>query len=246
MKFIKYSLLASTLFVGTAMADGAHWGYDGEVSPEHWGELSEDFAACSTGKHQSPINIMKPHQVTSKHITYHYDIQPENVVNNGHTVQVNITGDDDYLILDDDTYYLKQFHFHTPSENQFDGKHFPLEAHFVHADKEGKLLVLAVMMEYGDKNKELDKAWDILSPEEGKEVALKDPIDVYKMLPEHKSYYHFEGSLTTPPCTEGVQWYVLKEPTSVSKEQVEKFEKLLHHHNNRPVQPLNDRQIDND
>lgn len=241
LRFILVSLLAT----GSALAN-EHWGYQGQVSPEHWGDLSTDFTTCKVGKHQSPINITDSKKVHHHDLSFHYELTSEEVVNNGHTVQVTIKSDNDYLIYKDNKYYLKQFHFHTPSENLIQNKSFPLEIHFVHADKDGNLLVLAVMAEEGKNNPELAKAWQVVSQQQNQVVAIKDPFDINKFLPKEKSYYHFEGSLTTPPCTEGVNWVVLKHSVEVSKEQVQQFEKLMGHHNNRPVQPINDREVDED
>lgn len=244
MKISLRLLLVVMLTSGSVLAND--WGYEGEASPEHWGDLSIDFTACKVGKHQSPINITKSKKVHHHNLSFHYDLTANEIVNNGHTVQVIIKGDNDYLVYKDQKYFLKQFHFHTPSENLIKGKSFPLEAHFVHADKDGNLLVLAVMAEEGKNNLELAKAWQVVSPQKNEVVIIKDPFDINKFLPEQKSYYHFEGSLTTPPCTEGVDWIVLKHAIEVSKEQVAQFAKLMGHHNNRPVQAINDREIDED
>lgn len=245
MKIGLHLILVSLLATGSVLAN-EQWGYEGKVSPEHWGDLSTDFTTCKVGKHQSPINITDSKKVHHHDLSFHYALTSEEVVNNGHTVQVTIKSDDDYLIYKDNKYYLKQFHFHTPSENLIQNKSFPLEVHFVHADKEGNLLVLAVMAEEGKNNPELAKAWQVVSQQQNQVVAIKDPFDINKFLPKENSYYHFEGSLTTPPCTEGVNWVVLKHSVKVSKEQVQQFEKLMGHHNNRPVQPINDREVDED
>ncbi len=245
MKISKLLILITLLFSGQLLAD-EHWGYEGTISPEHWGDISKDFRTCKTGKHQSPLNITKAKKLAPQPLIFHYELTPEEVINNGHTVQVSVNSDDDYLTFNGTHYLLKQFHFHTPSENQIEGNSFPLEVHFVHTDKEGKLLVLAVMLKEGKANQEIEKAWRVVSKQQDKTIKIKSPFNIDKFLPSNKSYYHFEGSLTTPPCTEGVTWLVLKESVTVSKEQVAKFEKLLGHTNNRPIQPLNDRQIDDE
>lgn len=245
MRITKPLILVTLLISGHLLAN-EHWGYDGAISPEHWGDLSNSFSTCKTGQHQSPINITKGKKLANQTLSFHYELTAEEIVNNGHTVQISITSNDDYLIFNGTKYLLKQFHFHTPSENQIEGKSFPLEAHFVHADKDGKLLVLAVMLKEGKPNREIEKAWKVVSRQQDKTVEVKSPFNITRFLPHDKSYYHFEGSLTTPPCTEGVTWLVLKEPVEVSKAQVTKFEKLLGHHNNRPIQPLNDRQVDDE
>ena len=241
--------LALFFFTGCVFANETHWGYDGEVSPEHWGDISKEFVTCKVGKHQSPINITATKKLHSQDLSYHYSLTEDEVVNNGHTIQVNVNSDDDFLTYKGTKYYLKQFHFHAPSENQIHGKSFPFEVHFVHADKKGNLLVLAVMANEGKENKELAKAWGIISNDENKpeKVHASGAFNIDKFLPKNKQYYHFEGSLTTPPCTEGVTWIILKEPVEIAKSQLDKFTTLLKtHHNNRPIQPINDREVDED
>ncbi|WP_164731471.1 carbonic anhydrase [Entomomonas moraniae] len=244
MKLNACLLFVSLVSVNYAIAND-QWGYQGNISPEHWGEISKDFSACKAGKHQSPINIATSKKLHHHELSFHYDLTAEELVNNGHTVQINVNSDNDYLIYKNDKYYLKQFHFHTPSENQIHGKSYPLEVHFVHANKEGKLLVLAVMANEGKANQELAKAWSVVSDKQNQAVAVKDTFDISKFIPADHGYYHFEGSLTTPPCTEDVNWLILKTPVEVSKEQIAKFAALLKdHHNNRPIQPINDREVD--
>lgn len=249
MKNIYAALLASTMImsaISTSMA-GVHWVYEGDVSPEHWGELSSDFKKCADGKNQSPINITEAHKgKTNAPLTLHYNLTKEELVNNGHTIQISTANKDDYLIYNGTKYYLKQFHFHTPSENKINGKDFPLEGHFVHADDNGKLLVLAVMFEEGQENPQLQQIIAAVPNDANKTVDLKTPINIEKLLPSNEHYYDFEGSLTTPPCSESVRWIVLKNTLHVSKKQVESFNKILKHHNNRPVQPLNNRVIEED
>lgn len=240
---------ALLMFTGCVLATENHWGYDGNVSPEHWGEISKDFVTCKVGKNQSPINVTSAKVLHSHDLSYHYQLTEDEIVNNGHTIQINVNTDNDYLTYKGKKYYLKQFHFHAPSENQIHGKSFAFEVHFVHADKEGHLLVLAVMANEGKENKELAKAWSIISNKENvaEKIKEKQAFNVDDFLPKNKHYYHFTGSLTTPPCTEGVEWIILKEPVEISKAQLEKFTNLLKaHHNNRPIQPINNRQVDED
>ncbi|MCL2590029.1 MAG: carbonic anhydrase [Betaproteobacteria bacterium] len=220
-----------------------HWGYDGDGAPEHWGQLSPEFAMCSIGVNQTPINIEGALNAGVKPLKLHYKNGSQTIVNNGHTVQVNVAAGNT-LNLDDKTFELQQFHFHTPSENLVNGKSFPLEAHFVYKNSEGELAVLALMFKEGKTvNKQLEEIWKVMPKEKGEPVALAKEVDVQALLPKHRAYYRFSGSLTTPPCTEGVRWLVLKDALSISKEQVEQFSAVVHHHNNRPVQPLYGRVI---
>ncbi len=232
-------LLASTAFAG---GHGAKWGYTGNIGPEHWGDLDFRYIRCATGQNQSPINLTGMVESKLAPIKIDYKTKPFEIVNNGHTIQVNIAPGST-LVFDGKIFELKQFHFHSPSENQIEGKSFPLEAHFVHADKNGNLAVVALMFELGKKNDVLEQFWSNM-PEQANSVhKLKEAPIPAKLLPKSKDYYYFNGSLTTPPCSEGVRWIVLKAPVTVSKEQVEKFSHLMHHPNNRPVQPLNARKV---
>ena len=247
MKLISTILSATVALAissSTLMANekGLHWGYTGHNSPASWASLSPDNKMCGLGKNQSPINIKTTLHIALDEIKIQYNGSSKNVIDNGHTIQVNMDKDNN-IVLDGVKYNLKQFHFHTPSENRIDGKAFPLEAHFVHLDKDGNIAVVALMFEEGKENKELSKIWNKMPTKEGdtNELKLKDIAS--NLLPKNMEHYHFNGSLTTPPCTEGVKWIVLKTPVNISKEQVEQFLHTMHHANNRPVQPINARVI---
>jgi len=221
-----------------------HWGYSGDVNPAHWGELNEKFHMCAEGKQQSPINLVPTKDIDLPKLDLQYLQGSESVVNNGHTVQVNIKSGDT-LNIDGVPYELKQFHFHTPSENHINGKSFPLEAHFVHATKDGKLAVVAVLFEEGTMNPTLTKIIKTFPLEENKPAKLdlsKEYVDV--VMPVKRDYYKFMGSLTTPPCSEQVKWFVFKEPQTASKAQIEAIHKEINKENNRPIQPSNGREID--
>lgn len=222
-------------------ASAPHWGYEGDIRPEKWSELSPEYAGCKIGKNQSPVDIEHTYSTSLEPLDIHYSIAPQDMVNNGHTIQVTPANDSGYLQLANDRYALKQFHFHSPSENLIKGKSFPLEGHFVHSDKDGNLLVMAVMFEAGAQNKQIDLLLDSLAAV-GASKHLNEPVEVDALLPKQHGYYRFAGSLTTPPCSEGVTWIVLKTPVTVSETQIKRFESVLHH-NNRPVQPLNGRLV---
>jgi carbonic anhydrase len=157
-------------------------------------------------------------------------------------VQVNFK-EGNMLVLDSGAYQMKQVHFHSPSENTIHGKIFPLEAHFVHADSKGNLTVLAVMYTEGKANLGLAKLWGQMSKEVSEPVALKNRVTASELIPENRSYYRYSGSLTTPPCTEGVRWLVMKNPMTASKEQIKALNDVIQHDNNRPLQALNGRII---
>ena len=220
----------------------AHWGYQGDTAPAHWSGLDDQFSLCGTGVNQSPINLT---EMTSARLA---DIHPAyarggtEVLNNGHTIQVNYSNGSS-LDIDGKTFALKQFHFHSPSENTINGEHFPMEAHLVHAADDGSLAVVAIMFREGEFNSELEKAWSQMPQQAGEKQLLKKPVNVQALMPEDLDYYRFNGSLTTPPCSEGVRWLVLKQPVTASAQQLETFRSVMGHPNNRPVQPLNARQV---
>ena len=222
-----------------------HWGYMGDTGPRHWSELDAKYHMCSEGKQQTPINIIPTKDTELKPLDIHYKAGSTTIVNNGHTVQINI-GKGSLFNIDGVTYKLKQFHFHVPSENNINGDAFPLEAHFVHATDDGKLAVIAVMFNEGEANPVLDKVWKKLPTlKVGKAVKCGLSADEIKaLMPKDKEYYKFMGSLTTPPCSENVKWYVFKTPLNASKEQINTFFSLFGFPNNRPVQPTNGRLIE--
>lgn len=221
----------------------AHWGYTGKHSPAHWGEMKEEFAMCSKGKMQTPINIVPTQDIDVKALGFDYKTTSTNVINNGHTVQVNIaTGST--VNIDGVDYELKQFHFHTPSENNINGHKYALEAHFVHATKDGSLSVVAVMFEEGKENPILEKIWSKFPLKENHKVSIDlSTNDIKAIMPANKEYYKFMGSLTTPPCSQNVKWNVFKTSMTISKEQVKEFFDIFGHSNNRPLQDTNRRVI---
>ncbi|MBR9786729.1 MAG: carbonic anhydrase [Vibrionaceae bacterium] len=225
----------SLALVGTTHA--ANWGYEGHHGPEHWGEFASE---CAQGKNQSPINIESAVLAELAKLELDYKGKVISLTNNGHTLQTSLEGDNN-LLVDGKSFNLKQFHFHTPSENHVDGKSYPLEAHYVHADDQGNLAVVAVFFEKGDANPALAHLLENV-PEKDNNVTIRAPFDASALIPSDKDYYRFNGSLTTPPCSEGVRWLVIKDPQTISAEQIKKFEKAMGE-NNRPVQPLNARLI---
>lgn len=246
-KFLVSSLVVTLLSV-TLMAEGhgTHWGYTGHEGAENWGDLAPEYSMCKLGKSQTPINIDKTVLACSNDlqmIKFNYVSDSKEVINNGHTIQVNIENGSS-IKVDGIEFTLKQFHFHTPSENQINGKNFPLEAHFVHASKDGDLAVVALMFENGVENPLIKKVWEVMPHEADKTASLTlSAKEVEAFLPKNREYYRFSGSLTTPPCSEGVRWFVLKKYATISSAQVEEFLHTVHHENNRPIQPINARKV---
>lgn len=241
---LMYASLALAGGQGAAHGGAAHWGYSGDGGPEHWGKFSP---TCAQGQKQSPINITGAVEGNLQPIQFAYDDVSLHAVNNGHTIQVNYeTGSG--IKVDNVTYRLLQFHFHSPSENLIEGRSYPLEVHLVHAEKivDGKpsnLAVIGLMFEEGEANPVLEKLWKYMPAKANSDMRASEIINVENLLPQDRAFYAFDGSLTTPPCTEGVKWMVLKQPVKASAEQIRKFHMTMKGDTNRPVQPLNERQI---
>ena len=221
----------------------AHWGYKGAEGPAHWGRISSDFALCDSGKHQSPIDITDTIDGDLPSLNFDYTTKGRMIVNNGHTIQVNYAPGS-LLSVGDQSFELKQFHFHSPSENTINGRTYPLELHLVHADHEGRLAVVGVLFEYGAANQDIATIWQHAPQETAGEGLMPDAFNAARLLPPNRlDHYRFSGSLTTPPCSEGVSWFVLKATQTVSVQQVERLVAILEGTNNRPVQPTHARLI---
>lgn len=219
----------------------SHWSYEGDGGPENWGKVKADYATCANGKRQSPIDIRDGIRVDLEAIQFAYRPSQFRVLDNGHTVQVTVGGSSISLL--GKTYELIQFHFHRPSEERVNGKAFDMVIHLVHKSEDNKLAVVAVLLKEGKNHPLVQTIWNNLPLEKNDEVTPPSVIvDVAQLLPEDRSYYTYMGSLTTPPCSEGVLWLVLKEPQQISSEQLAIFERL-YKNNARPVQPSFDRLI---
>jgi len=219
-----------------------HWSYGGKEGPKHWGQLDPAYAACASGHVQSPINIVHAKLADLPALQFDYHSVPLNIINNGHTIQVNYAPGST-LTVGDKIYTLKQFHFHHPSEEHINGRGFDLVAHLVHDDGNGHLAVVAILFKTGSSNALLDAVWKNIPTQA--EMATDVPsvgINVKDLLPTDHGYYTFSGSLTTPPCSEGVVWYVLKSQSLLSADQVAAFAKL-YPRDARPIQPLYGREV---
>ena len=242
MRTVVLQLLALSLMSWSGVALAQHWGYSGEAGPENWSKIDAKYAMCGAGRNQSPVDLTAFIAAELKPLKFGYKAGVSEIVNNGHTVQINYAAGSS-VTVDGHAFELKQFHFHSPSENRVGGKQFPLEGHLVHADKDGNLAVVAVMFQEGAANPLLAKVWPTMPAKAGEKASLPAGLSVTQMLPKERDYYRFNGSLTTPPCSEGVWWLVLKRPATVSKPQLEQFSKAIGFANNRPVQPLNARTV---
>ncbi len=219
----------------------SQWSYEGEGSPVNWGKLRKDFAICAAGRRQSPIDIRDSIRVDLEPIQFDYQRSQFRIVDNGHTLQVSV-GEGNTLSVMNRTYRLLHFNFHRPAEERVNGRTFDMSIHLVHQDDEGRIAVVAVLLEKGSENPLIQTLWNHMPLEVDREVAPAVAIDLTGLLPENRGYYTYMGSLTTPPCTEDVLWMVFKQPLPVSAEQVNIFARL-YRNNARPIQPANNRLI---
>jgi carbonic anhydrase len=218
-----------------------HWGYSGADGPSHWGDLSADFSACNHGSKQSPINIINASSAGLSAIGFNYKTSKLDIVNNGHTIQANYDSGSS-IDVEGKRFNLLQFHFHGPSEHTVDGEHAKMEMHLVHKAADGSLGVVSVMIDEGRHNSNFDNVWNNLPLHAGDHKDVGVVMKAAQLLPDSKKYTTYSGSLTTPPCSEGVTWLVLNEPIEMSKKQIEAFGKIVEK-NNRPVQPVNGRTL---
>jgi carbonic anhydrase len=224
-------------------ADPRHWSYDGATGAKNWGSLKPEYALCKSGTQQSPINIDQTYAQALDKLGFNYQPSKLNIQNNGHTIQLNYDRGS-FLEIGKDKYQLLQFHFHTPSEEAIGGKRYPMVVHLVHKNEAGQLAVVALLINEGKADNPLfNQFWNKL-PSEHNETRIFDDIkyNVASLLPSKTSYWTFMGSLTTPPCSEGVRWLVLKQPLSISAKQITRFRHEFAM-NARPLQSLFDRAV---
>jgi len=219
----------------------AHWDYAGSGGPESWGQMKPEFAKCSSGTRQSPIDIRDGIKVNLDPVQFDYKPSAFRVIDNGHTVQVNVAAGNSIDVMGR-RYELVQFHFHRPSEERIDGRQFDMVVHLVHKDIDGRLAVVAVLLERGSAQPIVQSVWNNLPLEKGDEVAARSTLNLNDLLPAERNYFTYMGSLTTPPCSEGVLWMVMKAPVQISADQIGIFARL-YPMNARPIQSASGRLI---
>lgn len=219
----------------------SHWSYEGEGGPQAWGQLQPEFGTCATGQRQSPIDIRDGIAVELEAIVFEYQPGAFRVIDNGHTVQVNVAPGN-FLSVGGRRYELQQFHFHRPSEERIAGRQFAMVVHLVHRSADGRLAELAVLLDEGPAQPVVQLVWNNLPLEKNEELAAPLLLDPSALLPADRRYYTYMGSLTTPPCSEGVLWLVMKQSATMSPEQAAIFARL-YPMNARPVQPAYGRLI---
>jgi carbonic anhydrase len=216
-----------------------HWTYEGEEGPEHWAEIG--YPDCA-GKEQSPIDIPYVTPLHENDISFNYNPSELEISNNGHTIKV-ADENNSMIVVDGNAYRLQQYHFHAPGEHTLNETYNDMELHLVHQSEAGKYTVVGIMIKSGSENKDYVPIWEHLPTIKGEQENISSvKIDANDLLPENLSYYRYNGSFTTPPCTEGVNWLFLSNSVELSKAQIEAFQ-AIYSNNNRPIQPLNDRKF---
>lgn len=249
MKFLSASLLTLLISSAAVAKDDNHqeheWGYMGAKAAHSWWKLKDEYKLCGIGKMQSPINVIPNLSAKLPEIRLDYNPTRIDLLNNGHTIQLNYEKGSHFM-AGDKKYKLLQLHFHSPSENQINGKTYPMELHLVHKDTEDNLAVIAVMIESSKRSHaSIEALWKHLPKQSGSNNVMRDlGVNAKHLLPKKHEYYRFMGSLTTPPCSEGVNWYVMKDPIQLSKRQIAAFSTLFPY-NARYVQPRNGRLVIN-
>ena len=235
------SAAALLMVIPCLAADGlADWGYDGDTGPEHWGELSPEYATCGIGVNQSPVDIVATIPAELERLVFDYRTDSIDIVNDGHTLQINAKPGST-LTIRGEVFQFEQLHFHSPSEHRIDGELFPLEAHLVHRNERGFLAVVAILFREGEWHAELERIGNA-APVAGVSTPLDLDFGELRLYRNYDSYYRYSGSLTTPPCTEGVRWYILKTAETVSPEQAANFVRWIGEDARGP-QPLNARVV---
>jgi carbonic anhydrase len=244
MKFVLLAVAAALPLAGARAQWKTAWTYEEE---KHWSDLDPDYATCNAGKEQSPIDIRNAEKAELPAIRFEYRSGPlKYLINNGHTIRVNYhdaPGSENFLIVGDKRYQLTQFHFHRPSEEYIHGHQYEMVVHLMHQAGDGKVAGVAVLLKAGSANATIQQLWEHMPRTEGKEQEIAGvEVNPAGLLPHDTAYYTYAGSLTAPPCTEGVTWFVLKTPVDISAGEISAFAKL-YPHDVRSPQPLNGRVV---
>jgi carbonic anhydrase len=226
---------------GVHLARAAHWAYQGDGGPQAWSQMKPEFSLCGSGQRQSPIDIRGGLAVELEPVRFDYQPSRFAVVDNGHTVQVNVQPGN-AIEVGGKRFELVQFHFHRPSEERIDGKQFEMSLHLVHKNEQGHLAVVALLIDKGARQTVLQKVWNNLPLEKNQEAAARAPLELLDLLPDDRRYFTYMGSLTTPPCSEGVQWIVMRQPVTAAPEQIDLFSRI-YPMNARPLQAASGRRI---
>jgi carbonic anhydrase len=244
IKFVAIAGVALLAITATASGAATSWTYTGKTGPSHWKEIDPtNYAVCADGTAQSPINIVNPVKSDLVNLKFSYKKSEAGIFNNGHTVEAEPLGTEKSTVTIGNTVYnFAQFHFHAPSEHEITGLHYPVEIHFVNKSDSGKLAVVGVFVKAGAENENWKEFTDKITTATADPEATKVELDWAKLLPTNKTTVRYDGSLTTPGCSEGVKWNVMVTPITLSQAQINQFLEA-YSGNNRPVQPLNNRVV---
>lgn len=246
---MKYVILVLAFLIlpfqaALAGATATHWSYEGEEGPEHWGDLSPDYSICKDGRNQSPVDLVATVHTELPELVFMYDGTPLNETHNGHSIQLAVSPGN-YLEVPEngERFELLQAHFHSPSEHTVSGEYFAMEIHLVHAGEDGGLSVVGLMIIEGEENPMLNRIWSFMPEKSGD--STNSPLTVFDagVMPSTRDYFTYNGSLTTPPCSEGIRWIILQEPMTASAAQVARFKERVGQFTNRPIQDHNARFI---
>ncbi|MFC1481862.1 carbonic anhydrase [Candidatus Neomarinimicrobiota bacterium] len=242
---LMYGMGVSTAMASDDMKDGAEWSYEGNSGPEYWGDLDPAYIACIEGHAQSPVDIVETVKSAKDDLKVNYAVGNGIVRDNGHTWEV-VCEPGNYLKVSGQRYDLRQFHFHSPGEHWVGGRPFDMELHFVHTNTNGDVVILGILLDIGDENQFINKIWQNVPGGEGDDYVEEIyDMQLTSLIEPMAAYYTYKGSLTMPPCSEGVNWIILAKPQTVSYEQVRFFGNIFPN-NNRPLQPLNSRKVRED
>lgn len=250
-KFFFLTLLSLIIFNSSKIShanpfddDHGIWSYSGETGPKHWGHLSPDYKMCTIGMEQSPIDITETEGLQATAINFNYKPAKIKLEKTTHNLYAYFPAHDNTIGIDFDQYTLESIQLHVPSEHTFQGKHYPMEANLIHKNKNNDYVAVAIIFDIGAANSFIDKLFTLPPPALNKIVTIDNAkLNAKELLPSNLSYYNYMGSLTYPNCQEGINWIVLYTPSTVSEAQIQHFKKTVIDHNNRPIQPLNQREI---
>lgn len=237
----KSTTLPSVAVAASAARPEVPWSYTGDNGPDRWGQLLPDWKQCAVGTRQSPIDIRDTIRVDQEPIRFDYRASRFSVVDTGHTIQVNVSSGN-FIEIMGRRFELQQFHFHRPSEERINGRQYDMVVHLLHKDSDGRLAMIAVLLERGQDQALVQTVWNYLPLERGDAYDAPVSIDLNQLLPKDRAYFTYMGSLTTPPCSEGVLWMVLRQPVQVSSQQISIFSRL-YPMNARPLQAAGGRLI---
>lgn len=235
--------LAIFLISSLAVAEPPEWSYSGATGVKQWGKLAKEYQLCDSGKNQSPIDIGYTYHSSLSPLRFNYHSLPDEIENTGNTIRVHIQPGS-YLIADHNKFELKEYHFHVPAQHKINGSLYPMEIDMVHENSAGEIAIVSILFSIGRENKRIDKLWDRIPQNKGEKIKLEGALrQIVNSSAQNIAYYQYNGSLETPPCTEGVRRYVIKRNAYLSNAQLDYYKSVMTEKNSRPPQPLHARAV---